>query len=168
MSIIVGINAYHGDSSACLVRDGRLIAAAEEERFRRIKHWAGFPSEAIRYCLHEAGVKPEAVEHLAINRNPRVNNFRRLGYILKRRPDLRLVLSRLRNISKASTVDSAMRAAFPAPKSKPGFIVSNITWPTLPQPSGVAIPGGRLRFRGRLRGFCERGVGHRTCPHHQY
>ena len=43
MSIIIGINAYHGDSSACLVKDGVLVAAAEEERFKRIKHWAGFP-----------------------------------------------------------------------------------------------------------------------------
>ena len=44
---ILGLNAYHGDSSACIYKDGVLIAATEEERFRRIKHWAGFPSEAI-------------------------------------------------------------------------------------------------------------------------
>lgn len=48
MSYILGVNAFHADSAACLVHDGRLVAAAEEERFRRIKHWAGFPSEAIR------------------------------------------------------------------------------------------------------------------------
>ena len=54
--IVLGINAYHGDSSACLVRDGQLVAAAEEERFRRIKHWAGFPSQAIAYCLSEARI----------------------------------------------------------------------------------------------------------------
>ncbi|MFH1702708.1 MAG: carbamoyltransferase N-terminal domain-containing protein [Nitrospirota bacterium] len=47
--IIRGLNAYHGDSSACIVINGQLIAAVEEKRFRRIKHWAGFPSEAIRY-----------------------------------------------------------------------------------------------------------------------
>ena len=45
---ILGLNAYHGDSSACLVHDGRLVAAVEEERFRRVKHWAGFSSESIR------------------------------------------------------------------------------------------------------------------------
>lgn len=55
---ILGLNAYHGDASACLVADGRIIAAAEEERFRRVKHWAGFPSEAIRSCLAEAGSRP--------------------------------------------------------------------------------------------------------------
>ena len=54
--IIVGINAYHGDASAVLLRDGELVAAVEEERFRRVKHWAGFPSESIRTCLAIAGV----------------------------------------------------------------------------------------------------------------
>ena len=53
--IILGLNAFHADSAAALVRDGVLIAAAEEERFRRVKHWAGFPSQAIGYCLREAG-----------------------------------------------------------------------------------------------------------------
>ena len=52
--IILGLNAFHGDSAAALVRDGKLVAAAEEERFRRVKHWAGFPSQAIAYCLREA------------------------------------------------------------------------------------------------------------------
>jgi len=49
--IILGMNAFHADSSAALLKDGKLIAAAEEERFRRTKHWAGFPSQAIAYCL---------------------------------------------------------------------------------------------------------------------
>src|SRR4051812_25464320 len=70
MTYILGINAFHGDSSACLVADGKLVAAAEEERFRRIKHWAGFPSEAIRYCLRQAGITLGDVAHAAINRDP--------------------------------------------------------------------------------------------------
>jgi predicted NodU family carbamoyl transferase len=50
---ILGLNAFHDDSSAALVRDGILVAAAEEERFRRLKHWAGFPSQSIAYCLRK-------------------------------------------------------------------------------------------------------------------
>jgi carbamoyltransferase len=46
---ILGLNAYHADSAACLIVDGKLIAAVEEERFRRIKHWAGLPTKAIDY-----------------------------------------------------------------------------------------------------------------------
>src|SRR5437867_4832780 len=68
--IILGINAYHGDAAAAIVRDGELIAAAEEERFNRIKHCAGFPTEAVRYCLRAAGVGIEDVDHIAISRDP--------------------------------------------------------------------------------------------------
>ena len=53
---ILGINAYHGNASAAIVSDGRLIAAVEEERFNRVKYAAGFPSAAIRYCLDAAGI----------------------------------------------------------------------------------------------------------------
>jgi carbamoyltransferase len=71
MTYILGINAYHGDSSACLVIDGKLIAAVEEERFRRVKHWAGFPTEAVRYCLNEAGIGVEDIDHVAVKPAPR-------------------------------------------------------------------------------------------------
>ncbi len=111
--LILGLNAYHGDSAACIVRAGKLIAAAEEERFRRVKHWAGFPSEAVKYCLREAGVRLSDLDHVAINRRPGVNNLRRLWFVLGHRPDFKLVLNRLRNIRKAATFESAVRAAFP-------------------------------------------------------
>ena len=68
--IILGINAYHADSSAAIFRDGVLIAATEEERFRRVKHWAGFPSMAIEFCLREAGITLHEVDHIAIGRDP--------------------------------------------------------------------------------------------------
>ncbi|MGQ9848364.1 MAG: carbamoyltransferase N-terminal domain-containing protein [Bacteroidales bacterium] len=77
---ILGLNAYHGDSSACIVKDGKLIAAAEEERFRRIKHWAGFPTEAIKYCLDEAKVKLEKIDYIAINRNLTANLLRKAPF----------------------------------------------------------------------------------------
>ena len=95
--LILGINAYHADAAACIVRDGKLVAAAEEERFRRIKHWAGFPSQAIGYCLREAGVDLADVSHVAVNRSTRANLFRKLAYIASRRPSPRLLFSRLRS-----------------------------------------------------------------------
>src|SRR2546428_9872974 len=67
---ILGINAYHGDAAAALVKDGELIAAVEEERFNRIKHCAGFPAQSIEYCLRTAGITIEEVEHVGISRNP--------------------------------------------------------------------------------------------------
>jgi carbamoyltransferase len=67
---ILGINAYHGDAAAALIKDGRLIAAVEEERFNRIKHCAGFPTQSIQYCLRAAGVDIEQIEHVGISRDP--------------------------------------------------------------------------------------------------
>ena len=61
---ILGLNAFHGDSSACLLKDGVVINATEEERFRRIKHWAGFPSEAIKFCLNDAGIKAQDLDYM--------------------------------------------------------------------------------------------------------
>jgi carbamoyltransferase len=68
--LILGINAYHGDAAAAIIRDGQLVAAVEEERFNRCKHCAGFPLESIRYCLRAAGATIEEVEHIGISRDP--------------------------------------------------------------------------------------------------
>ena len=104
MSYVLGINAFHGDASACLLRDGRLVAAAEEERFRRIKHWAGFPREAIRWCLADAGIALADVAHLAVNQDDRANIGRKLAYVVKSRPDFSLVLDRFRNKRERATI----------------------------------------------------------------
>jgi carbamoyltransferase len=109
---ILGLNAYHGDSAACLIKDGRLVAAAEEERFRRIKHWAGLPTNAIDYCLREGGIALKDVEHIAINRKPGVNNWRRLAFVLRHRPDPRLMLQKVKNIRSASSVQDALERAY--------------------------------------------------------
>ena len=95
--IILGINAYHGDVSAVLLRDGELVTAVEEERFRRVKHWAGFPQEAIRACLEIAGVSAREVDHFAVSRNPRANLIRKTFFALRNRPGFELVRDRLKN-----------------------------------------------------------------------
>ena len=111
--VILGLNAYHGDSAAALVRDGKLVAAAEEERFRRIKHWAGFPSQAIAYCLSEAGLRLSDVEHVALNQDGRANRWRKLAYMAQRRPSPRFVLQRLRNRAEREDVPALLARAFP-------------------------------------------------------
>src|SRR5262245_50440638 len=68
--IILGINAYHGDAAAAIIKDGKLLAAVEEERFNRVKHCAGFPTEAIKYCLTTARVRIEDVDHIGSSRDP--------------------------------------------------------------------------------------------------
>src|SRR5665811_1232938 len=102
--IILGLNAFHADSSAALVRDGVLVAAAEEERFRRIKHWAGFPSQAIAYCLREAGLELDDVHHIAVNQDSRANLLRKIAYLVTNVPDIGLVLDRIRNRRKRERI----------------------------------------------------------------
>lgn len=111
MTSILGLNAYHGDSSACLIIDGQLVAAAEEERFRRVKHWAGFPSEAIRYCLQEGGLGLDQIDHIAINRNPSANIIKKALYAFSRRPSLSAVRDRLANAGKVMDLKSILCGA---------------------------------------------------------
>ncbi|MDA7931146.1 carbamoyltransferase [Akkermansiaceae bacterium] len=101
MTAIIGINAYHGDASASLVIDGQLVAAVEEERFNRIKHWAGFPAESIRWCLEQGGVKAADLDHVAISFDPRANFRKRLAFVAKNRPSLRAIADRLKRQGKA-------------------------------------------------------------------
>jgi carbamoyltransferase len=74
---ILGISAYYHDSAACLVRDGEIVAAAQEERFSRKKHDPGFPIHAVRYCLKEGGVTLSDLEAIAFYDKPLVK-FERL------------------------------------------------------------------------------------------
>src|SRR6202040_3982303 len=101
---ILGRNAYHGDSAACLFINGKLVAAAEEERFRRIKHWAGLPTSAINYCLEGAGLRLEEIDHIAINRRPGVNNLHRLGFVLTHWPHPKLMAQKIKNIRSAASI----------------------------------------------------------------
>jgi carbamoyltransferase len=117
--IILGINAHHADAAACIVVDGRLVAAAEEERFRRVKHWAGFPSVAIEYCLREAGVSLNQVDHVAVNRDPNARLLQRAKYVLAKRPSLGAVRRRLENRAKIRDLRTELVETFKLDSLKP-------------------------------------------------
>ncbi len=104
---ILGINAYHAGASACLIKDGELIAAVEEERFRRLKYWAGFPSQAIQCCLEKAGITAHDLDHIGISRDPSANLYKKVLYALRRRPSLHLIKDRLGNMAAVRDVRNA-------------------------------------------------------------
>lgn len=106
--VILGINAYHGDASAALVVDGQLVAAAEEERFNRVKHAAGFPSQAIRYCLGAAGIIPKEIDAVALARDPRARFLQKALYAV-RMP--RLALDRLGALKRFASVKEELGSA---------------------------------------------------------
>ena len=107
---ILGLNAYHGDVSAVLVRDGRLIAAIEEERFRRIKHVAGFPERAIAECLRMGGLDGRDVDVFAVSRNPRAHLWRKALFLLEHRPR-RTIGDRLRNVASIGRLSGVIAAS---------------------------------------------------------
>ena len=113
MSIIIGINAYHGDSSVCLVKDGVLVAAAEEERFKRIKHWAGFPIDSLRYCLDEAKISLDDVHHIAINSDPKANLGRKIIYSVLKKPNFGFLMDRLKNKRNRLSIKDELSALTP-------------------------------------------------------
>ena len=112
---ILGINAYHGNASAALVCDGKLIAAVEEERFNRVKYAAGFPAAAIRYCLKEAGIALADLDHVAVPRNPYARLATKLFYAVRMPSFAR---ERIRVISKFTAIPAALAGAFDCDPAK--------------------------------------------------
>lgn len=115
---ILGLNAYHGDASACLLIDGQVVSATEEERIRRIKHWAGFPSEAIKFCLEDAGLTLQDIDVITISRDPYANFSLKVLSALKNRLSLGNIKDRVSNIRKASNIEDEFRIHFPEQFSK--------------------------------------------------
>jgi carbamoyltransferase len=115
---ILGINAYHADGSAVLVRDGELVVALEEERIRRIKHWAGFPSETIRKCLEIGGITGADVSHVAVSRDPRANLVRKAAFAFSNRMKLSNIVNRTRNLKKVHEMHTPLADALGIPESK--------------------------------------------------
>jgi carbamoyltransferase len=117
MISILGINAYHGDASAALVIDGQLVAAVEEERFNRIKHWAGFPAESIRWCLETGGIAAKDLDHVGISFDPRTNFWKRIGFVVRNRPSLGSLLDRVRRQGKTIALEDQFASSVGAARS---------------------------------------------------
>ena len=94
MVFILGVNAFHADASAALIKDGKILSAVEEERFKRIKHCAGFPNDSIKWCLRDAGISISDIDHIAINSKPSSNYFRKIKYVLTSIPSPQFLLSK--------------------------------------------------------------------------
>src|SRR5579864_4411978 len=112
---ILGINAYHGNASAAIVCDGRLVAAVEEERFNRVKYAAGFPAQAIRYCLQEAGLELRDIDHVAVPRNPYARLGTKLFYAIRMPSFAR---ERMKVLAKFTGISEALAQAFETDPAK--------------------------------------------------
>jgi carbamoyltransferase len=111
VTAILGLNAYHGDAAAALLIDGELVAAAEEERFNRVKHCAGFPELAAAWCLADAGLAVGDLDHVAVSRDPKANLGRKLLRTIRHGASARYLKARLENAAKVRDVRGALAAA---------------------------------------------------------
>ena len=109
---ILGINAYHGDASACIFIDNKLVAASEEERFTRVKHAAGFPINAIKFCLDYANINISEIDHVAINRKPKQRFFSKVFYASSNIFNLNFLKNRLQNLKKINSISNEISKNF--------------------------------------------------------
>ncbi len=115
MTRILGLSAFHADASAAAVADGRFVAGVEEERFRRIKHWAGFPEQALRFCLGEIGGgvgDMGEIDALAVSRQPRAYFWRKALLALSNPRSLRRAAGRARNLAQIRSLEDRVAASF--------------------------------------------------------
>ncbi|HEX3185346.1 MAG TPA: carbamoyltransferase C-terminal domain-containing protein [Pyrinomonadaceae bacterium] len=132
---VLGINAYHGDAAAAIIRDGKLIAAVEEERFNRVKHCAGFPEQSISYCLEAAGIGLADVDHIGISRDPSAHLNKKVLFAASRAAKgvggagaglINQIKDRLGNAAKVRDLKSELARVFSIPKSRIGAQFHNV------------------------------------------
>ena len=126
MTAILGLNAYHGDAAAALLIDGELVAAAEEERFNRVKHCAGFPELAARWCLAEAGLDAGDLDHVAVSRDPKANLGRKLLRTIRHGASARYLKARLENAARVRDVRGALAASLGVAPDAVRALVHNV------------------------------------------
>ncbi len=80
--LILGLNMFHADSSAAILQDGKVVFAIAEERLNRVKHYAGFPSRAVKACLDRAGAKITDLDHVAVGQDSDANLTQKVQYAL--------------------------------------------------------------------------------------
>ena len=155
MTAILGLNAYHGDAAAALVVDGELVCAAEEERFNRVKHCAGFPAQAAAWCLADAGLTAADLDHVAIGRDPKANLGHKVLRTLLHGASPRYLKARLENAARVRDVKAELEQALGAEVSAP-------TPPRRAPPGArrqrvlrLAVRGRRDPLRRRLRRLRE-------------
>ena len=109
---ILGINFLHSDTSSCIFKNGKLIAAAEEERFSRIKHTSSFPINSINFCLNEAKIDISDLDIITINSNPFSSIDKKILFTLKNLKRYVLALKSLSNIKQKLTIKKLISLNF--------------------------------------------------------
>ena len=106
---IIGINFLHSDSSACIFKNGELLAAVEEERFTREKHTSLFPYKSIKFCLNVAKIDFSEVSRITINTNPLSSIKKKILFVIMNPRRLSLAYNSLKNIKKKISLKNLIK-----------------------------------------------------------
>ena len=134
----LGLNAYHGDASACIFKDTIILAAAEEERFTRIKHAAGFPINSIKFCLNKAQISIDQIDHITINRNPKQKILKKILYASTKLFNFDFIKNRFTNLKRINSIKDEFEYHF---KTKINSKIHNIDHHTSHISSSVFFSG---------------------------
>ena len=110
--IILGLNIFHGDAAACIIKDNEILIAVEEERINRIKHSSGFPIKSIKYCLEYSNLKISDIDYVCVNRNPKINFFKKIVFVIKNNLNLSYVIDRVNNLNKINSIKNLFKNFF--------------------------------------------------------
>lgn len=102
--VILGINSFHPDSSACLLINGKIRVALEEERINRCKHWSGLPILSIQECLKTENISLKDIDYVAVNANFFSNFFDKIKYILSRKTEIKFLIEKIKNKNKKKDI----------------------------------------------------------------
>jgi carbamoyltransferase len=157
--LILGLNAYHADAAAVLLKDGVPVLAAEESRFTRVKHTAGFPEFAVRACLKAAGAKLADLDHIAVAHDPQANLEEDVYYILTGRPGhSAMVRARLASVAKHRDVAEELSNRLDLPREQIRAEVHTIEHPLAHCAGayfGSGVPEAALLSAGVFGDFCS-------------
>jgi carbamoyltransferase len=112
MSYILGINAFHANSSACILKDNQVIFAIEEERINRIKNWSGFPIKSIRFCLEYVNIDINELECIAINRDSKSNLKQKIFFSVQNYNNFKYALKKSKNLINLNNIEDYILKEF--------------------------------------------------------
>ena len=122
MSYILGVNAFHANSSACILKNNQVIFAIEEERINRIKNWSGFPIESIKMCLNHVDIKLNDLEFIALNRNSKSNLKQKVFFSIQNLNNFKYALKKSKNLINLNNIESVFLKEFNLSKLKPKIL----------------------------------------------
>ncbi len=122
MSYILGINAFHANSAACILKNNEVVFAIEEERINRIKNWSGFPIKSIKMCLQHVDINLNDLKYIALNRNSKSNLKQKFFFSIQNYNNFKYALKKSKNLINLNNIENLFLKEFNLSKLNPKIL----------------------------------------------